>query len=693
MPQTLTTCTFCGTGCGLYLATENNRLIGAYPSKTHPSNAGKLCVRGWNICEVATAPERLQSPLIRHKGTLVPASWDEACAYVAQRLTDIAQRHGPDALAFFGSPRCSNEESYLLQKMARQVFGTNNIDHGAGVYRHNSINVLTRMLGTPASTCAIADLEHTRLILLDGVDLARQIPTIGGVVLRAKLAGATLVIVGTRRQRLAENADIFLQVYPGTETFLYGAMAKVLMDWGLMNRSFMEERCTQIDPFLKNIQSFDLLTAAQVCGVPAADIERAALAFGRAPHAVIAYSTSADSRVESATEAMVNLALCAGHMGRPGAGIMTLSEQANSQGVCDMGLLPNRFPGYMPVDDESCALRLEKLWGMGGTADGPASGGSWTPPRQLSRRKGMGASAALIHHDESKLKALWLCRYDPINSAYYGNPAAALSQCEFIVVQHTFMTDTAGYADVILPMAAFAEEQTSFTSTDRRIQIAEQALRSDGAPFRKPGWMAIRDVARSLGAGWSYLDAAAVMDEITQAIPFYAGARYPELQRGYGLQWPVTREHPDGTPVLFERADQKFAFAPVERPPLPTPHKDFPLTLVFGQSLYYWTHNVMVQHSETLKREYNVLMLDYPDGFVDINVEDAQAIGIKDGWKVLIHSESSCVSVTARVTDEVRRGVVIAPYFVKPVREALFSRTERGERLVPVRIEEDTSHA
>src|SRR5271157_235541 len=230
--QKRTTCTFCGVGCGLYLETSGNQIVGAYPSVSHPTNAGRLCVRGWHVHEVASSPDRLKKPLLKKNGRFQEVTWEEALGFIATRLKEIRGQHGPDALAFLNSPRCSNEEAYLLQKLARAVIGTNNVDHGTGVYCNNSIDVLLEMIGVPATTNSVEELAVSDVIVVDSVDLARQLPTIGGVVIRAKLNGAKLVVIDTRRHRVAESADIFLQIKPGTKTFLYGAMAKVIQDRG-----------------------------------------------------------------------------------------------------------------------------------------------------------------------------------------------------------------------------------------------------------------------------------------------------------------------------------------------------------------------------------------------------------------------------------------------------------------------------
>src|SRR5512142_64203 len=319
MAHKLTTCTFCGVGCGIYVETAGNQLVGAYPSMSHPCNEGRICVRGWHVHEVASSPDRLRKPLVKMDGQFREVSWDEAIGFIASRMQEIRARHGPDALAFLNSPRCSNEEAYLLQKLARAVVGTNNVDHGTGVYCNNSINVLLDMLGVPATTNSIGELARSEVIVVDGVDLARQLPTIGGVVIRAKLAGAKLVVVDSRRHRVAESADLFLQLKPGTEPVLYGAMGKVIVDRGLMNLPFIKAHCRGYDEFLEKARDYDLLAAAQDCGVPAEQIEAAAVAYARAPSAAILYSTGIESRAAAVVEAIVDLALLTGQLGREGA--------------------------------------------------------------------------------------------------------------------------------------------------------------------------------------------------------------------------------------------------------------------------------------------------------------------------------------------------------------------------------------
>jgi formate dehydrogenase (coenzyme F420) alpha subunit len=684
MAHQLTTCAFCGVGCGLYLETAGNQIVGAYPSVSHPSNQGRICIRGWHVHEIASSPDRLKHPLLRKNGALQEVSWEEALDFVATRMKAIRDQHGPDALGFLNSPRCSNEESYLLQKFARAVIGTNNVHHGTGVYSNNSINVLLDMIGIPASTNSIAELAQSQVIVVDGVDLAKRLPTIGGAVIRAKLNGARLIVVGTRRHRVAESADLFLQIKPGTEALLYGAIAKVIVDRGLMDLGFIKTRCRDYEAFLATIREYDLLRVAEACGVAPNLIEAAALTYGRASSATLMFSASMEDRSRDSIRAVVNLALLSGNLGKPGAGLFALTEQNNLQGVCDMGMLPDRLPGYRPVTDAAARSAFDALWGS-----------------KVPSEPGLGSRALLVHRGQGKTKALWLSRYDPTNTALLGDVAAQLQQLELLVVQHLFITECSKYAHVVLPTTAFGEEEVTFTSTDRRIQLAERVV--DPPAGLTPAWEQIVHLVQRMGADWKYTSARDVMDEIGQVVPFYSGADYENLARDYGRQWPCTKDRPLGTKYLFaenhfaenhstlSNDDRPFKFVTVPKPLAPKNPKEFPLTLVFGNSLYYWNQNVLVRHSETLKREYRQLMIDYPEGFVEINPEDAKQSGIRDGKRMRLCAADVSSTAPARITSEVMAGTIFVPHFMREVERQVLGPSGDSFRLVPVRVEKESA--
>jgi formate dehydrogenase (coenzyme F420) alpha subunit len=661
MSHKLTTCTFCGVGCGIYLETAENKVIGTYPSMSHPANQGRICVRGWNVHEVASSPHRLKFPLIRRNGNFEEASWDQAYDFVHSRMSQILKEHGPEAFGFLNSPRCSNEETYLLQKFARAVIGTNNVDHGASVHRAHSVEVLLDMLGVPAATNSISDLLKSEVIIVDGVDLGRQLPTIGGWVIRAKLNGAKIIVIGARRHRITEHADHNLQIRPGTDLLLYGAMAKIIMDRGLVDLKFVRNHCRDFESFVTKIQAYDVLWVAERCGLAPEQIEEAAIAYASAKAATILYSTGVEARGIDTIRSVVNLALLTGNIGKEGAGIMPLAEHNNLQGGCDMGMLPHRLPGYRLVTDAQARHFFEELWSC-----------------SLPSQPGCNVRSMLGNLGNGKLKALWLDRHNPVLTARLCDAEAALEQLDFVVLQHMFLTETAQYADVVLPVVAFGEEEVSFTSTERRIQLARKI--TEGLEGPVPAWQQIMQLANRFGAKWQYGSASEVMDEIGCAIPFYEAASYDNLARDYGRQWPCTYDRPLGTTMLLAdvpKTDQVFKFVPTKRPDsLPAPSAEFPFALVLGYSLYYWHQNVLVQHSETLKREHRSLLLDYPEGFVEINTDDASSMDIRDGMRIQLVGEEGSAYSFARITNEVKKGMVFVPYFLNDIGKQIIGQVD-----------------
>ena len=663
MAHTLTTCTFCGVGCGIYLETSGNEIIGTYPSMSHPANCGRICLRGWHVHEVASATDRLKQPLIKKDNTFQPVSWSEAYDFIAKRLTDIKAKYGPDAIGFLNSSHCGNEDGYILQKLARAVIGTNNVDQGTALYHSNSIRALSATLGVAAATNSIAELMKSDVIIVSQIDLGRQLPTIGGWVIRAKLGGAKLIVIGSRRNRVAEHADYFLQTTPWTEAFLYGALAKVIVDRGLMDLDFVRQRCNAYELFLKNTESFDVLQAASLCGLSPDLIEQAAITYAKASNAMILYSTGAEASGRDLLHSMANLALLTGNIGKPGAGIMPLTEHNNLQGACDLGMVPSYLPGYVPVRNLEGRKRFEKVWG-----------------RPLPDRRGMDSSTML--GTRGNLKAIWLDRHNPVVSTAQCDASVALQKMEFVVLQNLFMTPTAQYAHVILPTAAYGEETVTFTSLERRIQLAQKAVEPPSG--LTSAWCQVVEIAGRLGVEWHYDTSSDVMNEIGRIVPFYEGASYENLAQHYGRQWPCTHERPLGTPYLF--ADQgggrQFSFVPINQlPPATRTTAEFPFVLMFGRSLYYWHQNTMVQHSETLKREYGILLLDYPEGFVDINPEDAEALKIRDGMKIRLISGVGSATTYGRVTNEIRQGTIYVPFFLQDIAKQILGPAGRNIEL------------
>jgi predicted molibdopterin-dependent oxidoreductase YjgC len=471
---------------------------------------------------------------------------------------------------------------------------------------------------------------------------------------------------------VAEHADHFLQIRPNTDLLLYGAMAKVIVDRGLMDLPFIKKHCQGCEAFLQSIQDFDVLWAADQCGVSPEAIEEAAITYGRAKAAMILYSTGVEARGAETVEAVVNLALLTGNLGKEGAGILPLTEHNNLQGGCDMGMLPDYLPGYARVEDEAQRRRLGALWHA-----------------ELPARPGADVGGAL-DEEKSSIRALWLDRHDPLRSGALADPET-LAKLDLVVTQQIFTTEVSRHAHVVLPIVAFGEEQVTFTSTERRIQLTAKAAEPPAGVA--PAWLQIVRVAQKLGAGWEYESSAAVMSEIGEAVPEYAGASYENLAREYGRQWPCTKDRPLGTRFFFADGPtaRGFRFKAIERPAAPpAAPAEYPFVLVLGRSLYYWHRNVLVQHSETLKREYGILLLDYPGGFVEMCADDAQRLGIRDGARIRLVTRHGSAETLARLTGEVKSGSVFVPFFLQEMARDLMSANRvdgDGEHPLFVRIE------
>jgi predicted molibdopterin-dependent oxidoreductase YjgC len=335
-------------------------------------------------------------------------------------------------------------------------------------------------------------------------------------------------------------------------------------------------------------------------------------------------------------------------------------------------MLPDFLPGYRPVEDGEARGQLEKQWQVA-----------------LPARAGVPASALLANGQNGHVKGLWICHYDPASAAGVENAGALLSKFELVVAQQLFMTEAAQHADVVLPTTAYGEEQVSFTSTERRIQLAQKVV--EPAPGLAPVWQQVTRVAQLMGARWNYTSAAEVMQEIGEAVPFYSGASHENLAREYGRQWPCTTDRPLGTRYLFADNGSKFKFAAIAKPSRAGNPAEFPFQLFFGSSLYYWTQDVLVRHSETLKREYRILWLDYPKGFVELNSEDAKRLGIRDGQKITLRTARASVQAFTRVTPEVMSGTIFVPYFLREVEKALLNGGGDRSQLLPVAIEKEAA--
>ena len=639
--QVPTICPYCGCGCTLTLNVRNNRIVQVTADPVLGINTGMLCVKGRFGVDFVGHPQRLTEPLIRRDGKLVPASWDEALDLVAERLGEIKQEFGPDAIAALSSAKCTNEENYLLQKFARSVIGTNNIDHCARLCHASTVAGLARAFGSGAMTNSIADFDVTDCVFVIGSNTTECHPIIGSAIKRAVARGATLIVADPRSIELTECATMHLQQSGGTDVALINAMMRVILTEGLTDEQFIAERTEGFAELAKAVEPYTPELAEKITGVPAADIVRAARLYAQADAASIVYamgitqhSTGTDNVLS-----LANLAMLTGNVGKPGAGVNPLRGQNNVQGACDMGALPNVYPGYQKVDDADIRAKFQRAWG----ADLPAEPG-------LTVVEIMNAAG------EGRIKAIFAMGENPVLSDPDVNHVAeALGKLDFFVVQDIFLSETAELADVVLPVMAFAEREGTFTNTERRVQRVRKALDPPGSA--RLDWQILCDVARRMGYEMTYDDAAAIQDEIVALTPSYGGITYDRLEAG-PLQWPCPdAEHP-GTPYLhkgrFTRGLGKFH--PVEFiPPKEPPDEQYPLVLSTGRILQHFHTGTMSRRSDVLDRLVSV-------GVIEIHPADAEKLGVADGQKVRVSSRRGQIEIAASLSGRVSAGTVFLAF-------------------------------
>ncbi len=535
MKFTLTTCPYCGCGCQFYLMTEGGRLVGVAPSSAHPVSGGSLCIQGWNACRFVQDRRRATVPLVRTGGVLRETDWEKALERAASGFRDLQHRHGKDAVAFFSSARITNEENFLLMKLARAVFGTNNVDHGARLGQASPVAGLAAAFGAAAMTNSIADIDAADVILVTGSNTTEEHPLIGARILKAVDRGAILIVVDHRRIPLSRFATVHLRPKSGTDVAWLNAFMNVLLAGDLADRMFIRSYTENVEELSSAVAPYTPERAAEITGIPPEDLRQAALLYGRARASMLFYGAgiAPGARGTDSVKACADLALLTGNLGRPGTGVNPLRGRNNAQGACDMGALPDVYSGYQKIADPAVRKTFASAWGVASLPDTP----------------GLTAAETVEAARDGRLKGLFLVGENPLFSHPDTRFAErAFSRLELLVVQDVFPTKTAGQADVFLPAACFAEKDGTFTNTDRRVQRVRKALEPpgqslpDGEIFRR---LAAASGSRVLGRA----DPRDVFEEIRALTPSYRGITYDRIENR-SLQWPCPHEKHPGTPIL-----------------------------------------------------------------------------------------------------------------------------------------------
>jgi len=641
--ETLTTCPYCGCGCNLYLVTEGDRVTGVSPAAGHPVARGGLCIKGWHAHEFVHSPDRLRTPLARRNGRLAPVSWDEALATAADRLRRIRDESGPDALAFFSSAKCTNEENFLMMKLARAAFGTNNVDHCARLCHASTVVGLAATFGSGAMTGAVAELADADCLLVIGSNTTEQHPQVAARILEAVERGADLIVADPRRIPLAGHARLHLRHRSGTDVALINALMHVILDEGLQDDAFIRDRCEHFDALADTVRTYTPERVEGITGVPADAIRQAARLYGRAPAASILYAMGITQHTTGTdnVRSLANLAMLTGNVGKRSTGVNPLRGQNNVQGACDLGALPNVLTGYQKVTDPQARARFARAWGV----------------ERLPAEPGLTVVEVLQAAERGQVRALYIMGENPmVSDPDIRHVRRALQRLDFLLVQDIFLTETAALADLVLPGASFAEKDGTFTNTERRVQRVRRAVPPLGQA--RPDWQILCDLAEGVGyEGMRYASPAEVFDEAARLTPIYAGMSYARLEP-WGLQWPCpTPDHP-GTPFLHEGtfARGRGRFCPAEyRPPDEVPDEAYPLILTTGRVYFHW-------HTGSMTRRTSTLLRECPEPFVEVSPEDAERLAVAEGARVRVTSRRGEVDLAARVTDAVPPGTLFIPF-------------------------------
>lgn len=628
-----TTCPHCGTGCQMNLVVKDNKLVGVEPING-AANKNLLCVKGkFASYKFVGSGDRLTEPLIKRNGIFEPATWDEALSLVADKFSQLKAEHGADSLAGFSCSRSINEDNYVFQKMMRAAFGTNNVDNCARVCHSASVHGLAHTLGSGAMTNPIADITtDVDVILLVGSNPEEAHPVIGSQIRQAMQHGTKVIVVDPRKIDLVKNSELHLQIQAGTNVAFANGMMHVILKEGLADQTFIEEKTEGFEALERLVAEYTPEKVAEICHIEAEDLIKAAKLYATAEKAPIIYclGVTEHSTGTEGVMSMSNLAMLVGKIGKPGCGVNPLRGQNNVQGACDMGCMPYDFPGYQKVANLEVMEKFEKAWGV-----------------SLNRKTGLTSTQVLPAATEGKIKGLYIFGEDPIVTDPDTNHVRkALENLEFFVVQELFMTETAAYADVVLPGISYAEKDGTFTNTERRVQRVRKAVEPKGQA--REDFAIFCDVMTRLGYPCHYDSAQEIMEEIASVTPTFGGITYERLEKE-GLQWPCRTLEDAGTPIMhvgeFTRGKGLFMAIPYKKA-RELPDERYPYLMSTGRMLYHYNTRAMTGRTEGINQIAD-------RSYIEINAVDAKLLGIEEGDKVRVSSRRGTIETYAAVGNRV----------------------------------------
>ena len=649
-------CPYCGVGCQLTFNIKNDEII-SVDGRAGPANRSRLCVKGRYGFDYVHNPARLNVPLIRrddaHKTAELPndplanfreATWEEALHKAAWGLSQIRDQNGGNALAGFGSAKGSNEEAYLVQKLVRTGFGTNNVDHCTRLCHASSVAALMETIGSGAVTAPFAEAENSEVIIVIGANPTVNHPVAATFIKNATKAGSTLIVMDPRGQALSRHATHMIQFKPSSDVAMLNGMINTIIGENLYDQQYVDGFTEGFEELKNSTKEFTPERMSAICGIEPNTIRKMARIYAKAESALIFWGMGVSQHTHGTDNArcLISLALICGHVGRAGSGLHPLRGQNNVQGASDAGLIPMFYPDYKPVGDDNQINRWESFWGT-----------------QLDHQKGLTVVEITEAMYEGKVKGAYVMGENPaMSDPDQNHTREALSRLKHLVVQDIFMTETAAYADVILPASAFPEKDGTFTNTDRRVQMGRKAINPPG--HAKQDWWIIQEIANRMGLNWNYSDPSDVFSEMQQMMPSLNGITWDRLLKESAVTYPCADENSIGESIIFadgyptESGRGKLVPCDI-LPPDEQPDIDFPLILTTGRLLEHW-------HTGAMTRRASVLDAIEPEPFVHISPTDLVKWSIEPGEKVRVATKRGMIELSARSDIGVPDGVIFIPF-------------------------------